>query len=246
MEALLIGIDDTDNLESRGTGYRARMLALGLEAEKLGRIAGITRHQLLVHDSIPYTSHNSSACLCLHEPAARDAVIAACRRFLEREAAPGSDVGLCVSTPEQAVRVQAFGRKAQEEVLRLDEAEALAAGAGIHLEGLTGNHGGKIGALAAVGLHRLGEDGRYIWVRGIRDLGDRTLSLEELRRLTGIDVVMTPDGVKVSEPSDLIRLGPWPRPVRQAGRATLLVERRDERNGCWSVVDKPVIKSYRP
>lgn len=245
MNALLIGIDDTDNLESRGTGYRARMLASRLETERLGKVAGITRHQLLVHESIPYTSHNSSACLALHDPAAREAVIAACRAFLERESAPGSDAGLCVSTPEQALHAQAFGRRAQETVLRLDEAEALAADAGMHLEGLTGNHGGKIGALAAVGLHSLGDDGRYIWVRGIRDLCERTLSLEELRSLTGVDVVMTPDGVKVSEPSDLIYLGPWPRPVRQGGRATLLVEKRDGRDGCWSVVDKQTIKSYR-
>ena len=60
---LLIGIDDTDNLETRGTGFRARQLASGLQASALATTHGITRHQLLVDPRIPYTSHNSSACL---------------------------------------------------------------------------------------------------------------------------------------------------------------------------------------
>ena len=59
----LIGIDDTDNLESRGTGFRARQLGGRLAEAGLGKVRGITRHQLFVHPSIPYTSHNSSACL---------------------------------------------------------------------------------------------------------------------------------------------------------------------------------------
>ena len=72
---LLIGIDDTDNLDTRGTGYRARTLAQGLVDAGLAAVHGITRHQLLVDPRIPYTSHNSSACLqttargtCAEEP----------------------------------------------------------------------------------------------------------------------------------------------------------------------------------
>ncbi len=60
---LLIGIDDTDNKESRGTGYNSRQLASAIEANGLGRVHGITRHQLFIHPDIPYTSQNSSACL---------------------------------------------------------------------------------------------------------------------------------------------------------------------------------------
>ena len=59
----LIGIDDTDNPDSRGTGFRARQLGEWLRKEGLAQVRGITRHQLYVHPSIPYTSHNSSACL---------------------------------------------------------------------------------------------------------------------------------------------------------------------------------------
>ena len=59
----LIGIDDTDNLESRGTGHRVRWLGDLLAREDLADIKGITRHQLLVDPRIPYTSHNSSTCM---------------------------------------------------------------------------------------------------------------------------------------------------------------------------------------
>jgi len=62
---IFIAIDDTDNLESRGTGFRARELAGLLQKEKCGQIIGVTRHQLFVNENIPYTSHNSSACISL-------------------------------------------------------------------------------------------------------------------------------------------------------------------------------------
>ena len=63
----LIGIDDTDNLESRGTGHRARQLAQFLI--DLAEPLRITRHQLLVVPEIPYTSHNSSAAICIQNRA---------------------------------------------------------------------------------------------------------------------------------------------------------------------------------
>ena len=59
----LIGIDDTDNKESRGTGFNSRQLVAAIEVENLGHVVGITRHQLFVHPEIPYTFQNSSACL---------------------------------------------------------------------------------------------------------------------------------------------------------------------------------------
>jgi len=43
----LIGVDDTDNLESRGTGHRVRQLANWLAENQLAHPTGITRHQLL-------------------------------------------------------------------------------------------------------------------------------------------------------------------------------------------------------
>ena len=61
----LLAIDDTDNLTSRGTGFLARQLALRMAEAGIAEVKAITRHQLLVDPRIPYTSHNSSACLVL-------------------------------------------------------------------------------------------------------------------------------------------------------------------------------------
>jgi len=90
---LLSGIDDTDHLESRGTGYHVRQLANWLAENRLAAPNGITRHQLLVDPQIPYTSHNSSACLSVETENAEDGW-EACREYLLRESAIGSDVGL--------------------------------------------------------------------------------------------------------------------------------------------------------
>ena len=96
---LLIGIDDTDNLESRGTGFRVRQLANWLAENELAIPKGITRHQLHVDPQIPYTSHNSSACLSAETEHVED-VWEACREYLLRESALGSDAGLCLAPAE--------------------------------------------------------------------------------------------------------------------------------------------------
>mgnify|MGYP000273024857 CR=1 FL=1 len=56
---LFIGLDDTDNLESRGTGHLARQIAATLSADY--SVLGVTRHQLLLDPRVPCTKNNSSA-----------------------------------------------------------------------------------------------------------------------------------------------------------------------------------------
>jgi len=46
---IVLCIDDTDNLESRGTGELASILAREIEENSWGMSRFITRHQLLVH-----------------------------------------------------------------------------------------------------------------------------------------------------------------------------------------------------
>jgi len=245
---LLIGIDDTDNLNSRGTGYRARCLGALLDEEGLGRIDGISRHQLLVSDEIPYTSHNSAACLRLvpNLSTRLEAVIDCCREFLRVESAPGSDAGLCVMPlARTGEAIRAFGQRAQREVLRRSEAESLAAREGAYLEGLTGDHGGMIGSLAAVGLRAEGADGRFVWVRGIRERTDQRCSIAELLTETGVDTVGTLDGREISDRTQRLNLGPWPRPIARGGRAVLLVEENHDDEDCqWRVIDRAVIKRF--
>lgn len=219
---LLIAIDDTDNLQSRGTGYCARQLAAGLETEGLARVSGITRHQLYVHEEIPYTSHNSSACLNA-EGADTGAITAFCKRFLINNSAQGSDAGLCIA-PWELVdeRVAGWGRDAKRIVLTMDAAKELARSAQLYLEGFTGTHGGIIGALAAVGLHKAGNDGRFLQVRGMRKkMG--VWSAREILEVTGVENIHCHEGREPSLESKIL-LEEWWRPVLKNHKATLVVE----------------------
>ncbi len=222
----LIGIDDTDNLDTRGTGYRARCLARALGEAGLAATVGVTRHQLLLDERIPYTSHNSSACLELRSPRGRDELYDFCRAFMLDAAASGADVGLCLATPAQAMALADFGCAAKREVLDQPRAREFARAAGVRLAGLTGTQDGIIGALAGVGLFADGNDGRYIWKRHLREMSEQTVAVGELMRATAIDEVRELGAAALTaSPDTLVALGPWPRPVRVDGRSVLFVEK---------------------
>jgi len=243
---ILIGIDDTDNLTTRGTGFRARQLGERLAAAGIGTVRGITRHQLFVHPSIPYTSHNSSACLDVEvETAELEPARDFCRDYLASESAEGSDAGLCVArfdgVPEEVVE---FARSAKSVVLNREQAHELAGRARIHLEGVTGERIGVIGALSAVGLRRGGNDGRFIWLRGVRELTGR-IAAGRLLTTTGIDSVETTNGQSLPPEAEVL-VDPWPRPVLLKDRAVLLAERSgggDEYSG-WKILSKEAIRRY--
>lgn len=226
---LLIGIDDTDNLESRGTGYRARQLGQHLAGSDT-RIHGISRHQLLVDDRIPYTSHNSAACLDVETAPDRvESVVELAREFLTRESAAGSDAGLCVAPVDRVTdEVMAFGQRAKAELIQLSGAHALAERSGLQLEGLTGERIGAIGALAAVGLRASGNDGRVLWLEGLRELGGVWRVTDLLGALPNIAVQTTSGQAAGNE--DRVDLGDWVRPILREGQMILLVEEGEDRS----------------
>lgn len=237
---LLIGLDDTDDLHSPGTGRRCRGLMEALAAAGLGAPAGATRHQLLVDPRIPYTSHNSSACIAWRGTGDVDAVIALSGEFLERHSAAAADPGLAVFRPAPHDELVAFGRAAQREVLTQDAARGLAARAGVALSGHGGTEGGVIGALAAVGLHLSGSDGLFLSMPGIRDLAG-SCTYAELRATVPVDVARGPAGEEPA-PGDVLDLGDWVRPVLRGGRAVLLLQAPVD--GVWAVQPRAVVKQY--
>ena len=87
---ILIGIDDTDNKDSRGTGFLSRQLAKRIQEQDLGKVKGISRHQLYVHPDIAYTSQNSSACLDVYSEK-KEELEFFCAQFLKESAAVGDD-----------------------------------------------------------------------------------------------------------------------------------------------------------
>ncbi len=250
---LLIGIDDTDDLRSPGTGRRARALLRELAEAGLGSPAGATRHQLLVDDRIPYTTHNSSACLAWRSAGGNPGavlpdVIALAGRFLERVCPPDADPGLVVAIPSrlgEAAPLAEFGGRAKREVLHTKEARELAANLGVHLSGHGGTEDGVLGALAAVGLHLSGNDGLFITLPGLYELPSET-TIEDLRARIPLDLAR--DGNhREPGPGEPIELGDWVHPVWLDGRTVLLLEPPrvgpDGRRG-WRTAPRAIVKQY--
>lgn len=243
---ILISIDDTDNIESRGTGEIAEVLAKGITTKSWGRCGRVTRHQLLVHPDIPYTSHNSS--MCFPAEISEDmlgTVTDYCCSALGVESAPGSDPGLCVAVPER-IRGQeafmAFGRKAKTTVVTKEEAYDTAVVLGVHLSEHGGTGQGIIGALAGAGLRLTGNDGRF---KGKLRIPSRngTATVTEIRDF-GIDTVRTLDGALLKE-SETVHVGEWVKLVLLEGKAVLLVVPGDSISGAaWRAADKKVFKAY--
>lgn len=219
-----VGIDDTDTLETRGTNHLARLIV-----ERLGLAApdgAIVRHQLLFDRRIPYTSHNGSASIALPsaDPARASDLARDVRMILRECFVEGSDPGLCVAA-DVPDAIRAFGRRCQREIVTMDDARALAAAHGIHLEGLGGTSGGIIGALAAVGLAAAGEDGRVVHWPGWPwpDPLSGVVPIETLRARGVEEVRDEASGAVVTE--GLVDVGKRLRPNVRGGKMVVLVEK---------------------
>jgi tRNA(Ile2) C34 agmatinyltransferase TiaS len=227
--AWLVGIDDTDNAESIGTGRLARMLAEHLEARELLAGTSVTRHQFLVHPDIPYTSHNSSACIAgLSREASRAALAEVAQCFLRDHFHDGANPGLCVCAVEAVPgAVVELAKRAQHEVLRLEEFDRILAAADLEIwwSGETGQ--GRIGAASGVALRSRGEDGRFIALRGIRDLEGKVRVSDILAR-SAVEFVEAEDGTALA-PEEVVDTLGWVRPTLRGGRPVLRV-RRDGRD----------------
>lgn len=229
---ILISIDDTDTKESRGTGRLARAIAGALHTH--GIVTGVTRHQLLVHPDIPYTSHNSCAVIHLDPengvqiPDLMNTV----RTIMLDDFIAGSDPGLAMGSIDTITPdIIAFGQDAKHRVLTQDDAIVCAKRNAIPLLGLGGTCGGVIGALAGLGLAASGNDGRYVLKGRLRDYtGEADISdlLSE-----GIDEIRTTDGSFVQ--NGIVTFRKFPKPSLRNFKAVLFVERRD---GCYHEVVK--------
>src|SRR4030088_2650987 len=196
---LLIGIDDTDAEDTKGTGSLARGLLASFDERRIGAALGATRHQLLLDPAIPYTSENASHCLALKASHRLEvaAIAEMVVEFVEAEAPPGSSPGIAIvrdaswEDPAVTSRLVAFGQSAKTDVLDAESAIGLAGDLGIHLSGHGESNRGVVGALAGVGLHLSGDDGLFSWMPGIRDVTGQ-VSYRQLRLLVPIDAPPDP------------------------------------------------------
>ncbi len=219
---IYIGIDDTDTLNSRGTGRLARNIAAILSSDFT--IEGVVRHQLLQDPRVPFTSHNSSATIILRENGKTDLteLFNRVKTLMLSDFQVGSDPGICV-TREIPDTVIEHGRQAQKRIVTQKEARDLARANGIPLEGLGGTEDGVIGALASVGLTATGNDGRYLLCGRVRDL-QGFLPVEAVLD-AGVTEVRTVEGKTISSG---LMLSDKIRPARRDGRPVAFVEWRDD------------------
>lgn len=247
----LICIDDTDNIDiKRGTGQLASLLAEEIEGKGWAKCEPVTRHQLLVHPDVPYTSHNSAMCF------AADIVLEHLQdiidysgRFLERERAVGSDPGLCVVIPERLANpgwLIAYGFSAKQEVLNKDYAYSLAAELGVHLSEHGGTGDGVVGALAGTGLRLSGNDGRF---RGKFTLGlpGQSLTVADIYAKTYVTRIRNKAGGSFLKPHERVELGEVVKAVLIDREAVLLVNpltNPGDQGAVWRTCSKEELKGY--
>jgi hypothetical protein len=238
---ILIGIDDTDNLESRGTGFRSRDMGRLLTENGIGKLLGVTRHQLLFDRRIPYTSHNSSACLEVESEKINE-LRDFCAEYLLKESADGSDAGLCIAPlNDVSEQIIEWGQRAKKEIITQEEARKIATECNVFLEGYTGTKGGIIGSLAAVGLHKGGNDGRFLWIKGMREMIGN-FKISDIKNETGIHEILTIDNKTLPAETEIF-LAEWWRPVLKNNKIVIFVEQKKEGDYGWQVVSKDYIKS---
>lgn len=230
-----VGFDDTDHISAdRGTGKLARWFEG--ELPEGCRMVGVVRQQLLIDDRIPYTSHNSSACVIVDasDVSLLGTIVTRAAAHLKRHALEGSDPGLCVVCEGEAslARLIAFGRECTARMVT--QKEALDAAMNSHLTGHGGTNDGIIGAAAAVGLTASGWCGRFIEYGRLRELPD-PVRVSELER-AGILAVSGDRDAKIPRPDDLVHTKGWLRPRLWGGRAVLLAMPDGE--GIWQSLGK--------
>jgi hypothetical protein len=219
---IYIGFDDTDTVDSdRGTGKLARWFEN--ELPKACRLWGVVRQQLLLDDSIPYTTHNSSACAIVEtsDHCSTDDLILRAVHHIERHFIAGSDPGLCVASEDNLAlsKLTHFGRACTSRIVT--QKEALQAASGSHLSGHGGTNGGIIGAAAAVGLTAHGWGGRFIEFGRLRDFPEKVF-VSDLER-SGIMVVSIDRQAEIPAPEDVVDTKGWLRPRLWGGRPVLPV-----------------------
>lgn len=242
---ILISIDDTDDIDSRGTGEIAELLVEGIVRNGWGTCGPVTRHQLLIHPDIPYTSHNSSMCFPAEVPRSLlETVTGYCCSTLRAESAPSSDPGLCVVVPERLVCPEAltdYGRKAKTMVISKEEAYETAAAHDVHLSEHGGTGQGVIGALAGAGLRLTGNDGRFKGKFRIPS-HNGAATVGEIRAY-GVDAVQTVEGAILDEDA-AVHVGEWVKLVLIEGKSVLLAVPSNTPGTAWKAADRKIFKGY--
>lgn len=224
----IICIDDTDNLESKGTGSIAEELKGILETEFGAKTSFISRHQLLLHQDIAYTSHNSSmAFKCELDDSKEVALKERLCSHLQQEVAAGSDPGIAILNTSLTAgfnQLMTYGKEAKTRVLTMAEADQTATACQVFLKAVGGTGDGIIGALAGVGLRLGGNDGEMKGaVEGFKKGG--IYPVKTLRSHPDIDVIKEYSGAVLQE-TDAVYIS-WRVKLSLENNLRTLIVRKD-------------------
>jgi hypothetical protein len=256
-------IDDTDNLDSPGTGEILEQIGEGIVKNGWGYVSYITRHQFLIHEDIKYTSHNSSMCFMIEtsskhasgltEEECREKIINYGISYLRENGAEGSDPGLCVTdletvSLEDAEKLMAFGSRAKKEVLSKEAAYLLAEEIeGVHLSEHGGTGDGVIGAIAGCGLRLTGNDGKIKGKTKVENPGE-IITAKELKTRYNAEAVRTVPGHMEIDDASMVLIGDEIKAVYSHHQLTLPVcvnEDPDTKSeAAWKTCTKKQLKGF--
>ncbi|MDD6073827.1 MAG: hypothetical protein PUB88_06145 [Clostridium sp.] len=235
----LLSFDDTDNLETLGTGHLLDDFLHSLPADC--EYSFISRHQLFVNPAVPYTSHNSSMCAVVKGELSMEELVRLGSAYLEENSAPGSDPGLCVADMDELPSMEElvlWGYRAKREVLSKAAAYELAERNHVHLSEHGGTGQGVVGALAAVGLRLAGQDGR---VKGKKNVSKDVMTVQELLDETGFERVCAYGEGELAK-EEKIRIDGKPvKAVYQGFCSTVIATKK---NGEYALLSKDMVKCF--
>lgn len=231
-----IAIDDTDEIGyATSTGEICEEIRAYIQLHYSKATQVVTRHQLMLHEDIPYTSHNSSMCFSayLSEDEIEDIkifVIDYVMRNCADSSAPGICIGFEKDISDKNVLIS-YGLDAKKSVLTKEKAYETARAQNLFLTELKNDGAGVIGALAGVALRMYGNDGR---IKGKVTLGKKSISIQEILELGMFDEVRLSDG-KIADKKYLVIVEEYLKGVYLEHKSVLLVE---EYEGSY----KPLVK----
>lgn len=226
-------VDDTDDLtKSTSTGTISELIANAIIDMGGVMQKGITRHQLLLHEDIDYTSHNSSMCFVVDIDGVEISQMKeVAEKILLENMAKSSDPGLCFCRLDQLKcpdKLIAYGKRAQKEVIYKDEAYKLADEiGGTVLQEYGGTGIGVIGALAGVGLRLSGCDGTFRGGKSINALVGNSETVGELKKLMDIEQILDIEGNSISD-EKIIHIGKQVKTVLLDHKTTIVVRKKGD------------------
>ena len=261
-ERIYVCVDDTDDLtKSTSTGSIADAIGAAIEEEFGVRVnTGITRHQLFLDESVPYTSHNSSMCFDVMLPEGAAARVDEIGwEKINAMRAESANPGLCILTapgPMADARIKMayaalirYGWEAKERYIDPEEAVQMAENYPeiiLKWDGETGQ--GRVGALAGIGLRMSGNDGRFRGRFHFESLvGRPETSADECRRICqekeGHTPVFTDTDGRALGPDEVLKLHNDVKPVLRNGQMTILCGRDGDK---WKPFSKDDLPSDNP